>query len=387
MKSALRKYPLWLVTFLSFLLYSFIVNVLGPSLPSIKTELQLDDGSLGLIASLFAIGGLSAVIGGYLSDRRGRAFVGSVSLGVLGASSVLMGTSTVLPTIVFALLLMGVAAGFFSASVNAMIASTFSEVRGMAMNLLHVAWNIGSSVAPPVTASLIVITGSWRVSYMIPIPLLIAVGLLLYRFRNLERNSSYDSPVDTSNVLREMSKVLPIAMIAPFILALELGVSFWLPSVMLLTGFTLVEGGTIVGVFWGMMGVGRLVLGPLTDRWGYRNVITVNSILTLITLLIAWSVPVYLIILGMYAAAGFFLGPVYPTTLAWINSLNPRLGGSLSGFLYVLGTCGIFISTVMTGFMIQITGPRLAQLTFFVFAGLIAVSGFLGSRMIARGKS
>jgi len=43
-----------------------------------------------------------------------------------------------------ALLLIGIGGGIFEAASNAMVSDLYIEKRGMAVNLLHVAWNIGS---------------------------------------------------------------------------------------------------------------------------------------------------------------------------------------------------------------------------------------------------
>ena len=285
---------LWILNFSCYCMYAAIATAIGPVLPNISNEFNLTPDMAGAIASLYSLGGVMAFLGGWVSDRFGRGLVASSSLIIMGVSSLLMIVSPSVYLLSIALLIVGIGGGFFEAASNAMVSDLYVEKRGMAINLLHVAWNVGSGFGPPLISIIILFTGNWRLSYLALLPLSFPLAILLYILaKNFEINHR-DKPRDTlMNILRGFLTMLPLTSIAVFIIAVELGISSWLPSIFINVGASLIEGGLAVGLFWGLMGVGRLVWAPFIDKLGYQKSLLSSSLAGVISMSIAAS-PIYI---------------------------------------------------------------------------------------------
>ena len=161
---------LWTLCFSSYIFYAITATEIGSALPSIRSELALSESLAGIIASLQSLAGVLAILGGALSDLFGKMRLVSLSLLIMGLGALLVSGSPsalILGTSFFTL---GAGIGFFEASVNAFISDIFSEKRGMAINLLHIGWNIGSALGPVLAAYIALSYGSWRLGYLIMSP-------------------------------------------------------------------------------------------------------------------------------------------------------------------------------------------------------------------------
>lgn len=316
-----------------------------------------------------------AIFGGWISDRMSRLLIGAISLMMLAAGSLLLGISPN-PLIVGAsLLLMSTAAGFLESSLNAFVSNLYSEKRGLSVNLFHTGWNVGSAIGPSLAAFLIVATGSWRNVYLFPLPALFSISVLMIVLNKNEVRNVDPKPDESPSVsLGSLIKSLPIALIGFFYVGAEMGLSTWLAYILEDLGAAIFEAGLATGLFWGLMGLGRLIWAPIVDRAGYGKPLIVASGLALICMASA-SLPMPLDLkMVLWASSGFFLAPMFPTLIAWVVSLNPKLGGSLSGLIFTMGTLGFFFSNILVGFVTTIFGAEMSQYVFVFFTVAMLVN-------------
>lgn len=240
---------LWIMIFSCYCLYAAIATTIGPTLPNISREFNLTPDIAGAVIALYSLGGMLAFIGGWISDKVGRGLISSISLTMMGVSSLMASMSPSFYLLGLSLLLIGIGGGIFEAASNAMVSDLYIEKRGMAVNLLHIAWNIGSGFGPPLIAFIILSTGSWRLAYLVFLPLLFPLAVSMYvSSRNLEGKNPTRRLEDNVQVtLRRFLIMLPITSIAISIIAVELGLSSWLPSILYDMGASLMEGGLTVG--------------------------------------------------------------------------------------------------------------------------------------------
>jgi MFS family permease len=369
---------LWIMIFSCYCLYAAIATTIGPTLPNISREFSLTPDIAGAVVALYSLGGMLAFIGGWISDKVGRGLISSISLTMMGVSSLMVSMSPSFYLLGLSLLLIGIGGGIFEAASNAMVSDLYIEKRGMAVNLLHIAWNIGSGFGPPLIAFIILSTGSWRLAYLVFLPLLFPLAVSMYvSSRNLEGKNPTRRLEDNVQVtLRRFLIMLPITSIAISIIAVELGLSSWLPSILYDMGASLMEGGLTVGLFWGLMGVGRIVWALFTDRLGYLKSLLSSSTAGVFSISLA-ALPISIHLkMAFWAVSGFFFAPLYPTLIAWITALNPNAGGAYTGILFTFGTIGSFISTWLIGVIIKIWGAIVAQY-FLPLIGFIMILNIL----------
>jgi len=260
---------------------------------------------------------------------------------------------------------------------NAFISNLYPERRGLSVNLFHIAWNVGSTIGPSLAAFLIVTTGNWRNAYLFPLPVLFSVSVLMVLFSRSVTHvpSAGARPRNPASVsLGLLVKFLPVAMIAFFYVAVEMGLSTWLAYILENLGSAALEAGLATGLFWGLMGVGRLVWAPIVDRTGYVKPLIAASGLALICMVSA-SLPLPLgLKMLLWASSGLFLAPMFPTLIAWVVSLAPELGGSLSGLVFTLATIGLFFSNSLVGMVAATFSVEIAQYVFVFFAVAMLVN-------------
>ena len=356
---------LWLLGFLSFIFYAITTNEIGPAIPGIRVEFGLSESIAGALVSLQSLAGVLAILGGVLSDVFGKARILSISLTAMGLGALMVSSSPFAWILGASLFLFGAGTGFFEASVNALISEVFSGRRGMAITLLHIAWNIGSAIGPLLIAFTITAFGSWRLGYLVPFPFLIALSFVTWLISKPlsgrgERTRSEKNQLN----LRYVWRIFPL-MIMPFLLvASQLGISTWLPSILYDSGATLVEASLTVGLFWALSGVGRLLWAPYIDKFGYWRVLLLTGGFSALLMFVAASpLPIY-VKMALWAGSGLLLGPAYPTIVAWVTAAYPEIGGTLSGMVYTFATLGSFTSAVITGILFDLFGSAVAQLIF-----------------------
>jgi len=357
-----------------------VVTSFGPVLPRLSEDFALRPHLAGILASLYSIGGLVAILGGWISDRADRILVTIISMVALAVSSLLLGLSLNPFTAGSCLILMGIAAGFLETALNAFVSDLYPEKRGLSVNLLHVGWNVGSTLGPSLAALIIVITSSWRRVYLVALPALVFLSFLLAGLYKIEPKSlRKDAPKCTSIPVfaKSVSRFLPITLIGFFYVAAEMGISTWLAFILEDLGSAVFEAGLTTGLYWGFMGVGRFIWAPATDRIGYERSITIASGSAL-ACMIAAALPSPLHIkMGFWIFLGFFLAPIFPTLIAWGTSMNPPAGGTISGLIFTLGTLGLFSSTSLTGLVAASFGVEAAQYVFVFFTTAMLVNVLL----------
>jgi len=133
----------------------------------------------------------------------------------------------------------------------------------------------------------------------------------------------------------------------------QLGLTAWLPSILVDQGGSLAEAGVTVGVFWALVSAGRLLWAPFVDRFGYQKTMILASL----------PIPIHFKEI-LWACSGLLVAPAYPTLLAWATASDPEIGGTLSGIIFTFGTLGPFTSSAVVGLLFDVLGSAYAQLIF-----------------------
>jgi FSR family fosmidomycin resistance protein-like MFS transporter len=248
----------------------------------------------------------------------------------------------------------------------------------MAINLLHIGWNIGSALGPVLAAYIALSYGSWRMGYLMMFPLLLISFLAsLIAGAKLAKGEPHVDHKPRSMKPKQVLSILPLMMIPFLIVANQLGITAWLPSILSYQGASLMEASLAVGLFWALSGLGRLLWASFIDRIGYWKVLVLaGGFSSLLMLLASLPISVYVRI-ALWSSSGLLLAPAYPTIIAWATSIYPEIGGALSGMVYAFATLGSFISTIATGMLFELFGSTYAQLIFAPLAALIAMAAYL----------
>lgn len=132
---------------------------------------------------------------------------------------------------------------------------------------------------------------------------------------------------------------------AAFFLAdvgVETAISGWIVSFMLRSrSATPYLAGLSSSGFWAGMAVGRLVLGPLTDKMGVRRATVLYFILAVLTEILFVVLPHAIVSVVLMVILGFLMGPLFPSGVIVLTQLLPKeLHVAAVSFVASLGQVG-----------------------------------------------
>ncbi len=198
------------------------------------------------------------------------------------------------------------------------------------LNRLHAFFGVGALLGPPLATWMLTFTTWTRVVLVLAaicVPLTAAVWVT-YPARGTDpltgpAGATADgSPTPSSALvpaaLREPAVLLGAALLAIYV-GLELGVGNWAYSYLVDARSTsdLVAGYTVSG-YWLGLTLGRFLISPLAFRLGLTQAGLMYACLGGVTAAatLTWLIPVTGVTSAGFVLLGFFLGPIFPTTMA-----------------------------------------------------------------------
>jgi len=352
-------------------------TLMGPSFPMIVKEFNLPLELVGFLASSWSAGYLLSSIGGLLSDRYGEVKIMTVSfvIIIIAAGLISFGTSYDLLLVLF--LLGGIGAAFGEAAMNPLISKLFQKRSGFALNFLHTFYCIGSFVGPVLAVVFISLYGNWRLSYVAVVTLFGALTLAsILVGRNSQRTGAEYKGLGEHVGVKELFRDGRILMITGFFyIGTEMGTNAWLPTFLVLErNFSLWLAGMSLSLFWGAMAAGRLVLGSITDRFQFRRMIILSSILSSALILLGITVQDQTWIVVSWSLCGFVMGPLLPTVFAWTSRQFSSRSGFATGVIYSLGFFGGVFSPWLLGAIADLSSLNLAMIYLFFSTSAICIA-------------
>ncbi len=318
------------LAYAAFVLIGLSTGVGGVLLLSQMQDYGVDRATIGITFFTGSLGFLvgSMTVGALMSRFGVRAAV--VAGGVLFALS---GLYTATRPSFAAFLAAGVVGGFATGLLESVLNAHLAALPNATnrLNRLHAFFGVGALLGP-VLATWIVGRTSWPMVWLmlgiVAVPL--AVGfLLVYPTEHRDAESAPSSA--GTGAFRRAGVLLGAVLLAVYV-GLEFSMGNWSFSYLVeARGHAEVIAGYAVSGYWLGLTVGRFVLSPITTRLGLGAVGLMN--VSLIGVTLAAGLVLLTPIPGL-ALLGFFLGPIFPTTMAVTPQLvEPRLVPSAIGVL------------------------------------------------------
>jgi fucose permease len=338
-----------LAAILAIFVYGMIAAMLGTILPDLSARFHLTPKQNGSIAFCQALGLIIASLAvGPLIDNEGKKVGMLLGLALITLALVLLPKSTGYSSIGAYLFLLGIGGGIIVTAANALASDVSPEHRGTTLNLLNLFFGLGGLATPFISANLLS-RNAVRLCYLV-------AGLT---FATLLVNIATTMPQPTgaqSFVFSEVGDVLgrpALWLLALFLflyVASEVGVWNWLVQHLIAQGIPESRSLNILSL--------GFALGLLIGRVGVSQVLkSVSSLTVTLAASILMVVTTYLMsrtkdatVAGVLVfLAGVAMAPVFPTTLAIVGDVFPRMTGTAMGIVITSGWIGLAVSSRIIG--------------------------------------
>ncbi len=268
----------------------------------------------------------------------------------------------------------------WTAAVN-VVGATFDRSRqGIGLGFLLTSVPGGFAVAHAVTPLLAGAVG-WPGSFLVYGAMtVIATGGFWVATRGIEIRVKTEPPDPAAFATVLTNRwVWAVGILGFATFSLNLFFNSWLPTYLVDEfGLSLAQGGAFAAVFPAIGAVARITSGSISDRFmaGRRNPIVLGSFAVIVPLVgVIAAVRSLVLLLLALVVAGFVTQMGLALLLPYVREfVAESVMATAVGVLNVLGFLGAFLTPVLTGWLIEVTGGYAAA---FGYAFAIAVAGTL----------
>ena len=344
-----RHLKLTIFSFMVMTLIGLILNIRGTLIPSIKFDLQISYGKIGLMLMATSIGFMIAtLLGGKASTKYGLKKVVYLGLFVMGLSVSLMITVNSFLSLLFFIVLLGIGIGLTEIGVNTLGSKIFVEKSSMMMNLLHFFFGLGSTIGPRLAGWMLNQEIKWNFIYFYSLFLVVSVFIFLF-FTDFPDNIENDNETPISYVkIINNKKVWLFTIVLGLSVTAEGGVANWLVNYLQIEhGFTTANSSFYLSLFFIIFTSGRLLGGYLTEFIGYMKSIIYFST----TMFFIFFIGLLLQERGalFFSLTGFFVSINFPTIMALIMQEFKANTGTYMGFIITGASAVSMISNWLIG--------------------------------------
>ncbi len=308
--------------------------LVAPLLPVITETIRIPDGSGGLLITIYALCyGITAPVLGTMSDRVGRKRMIIIGFTIFSISTFCTGLAKSFEILLLFRGLTGLSGAMIMPSVFALVGDKVTyESRGKAMGTIMGAM-IGSTVIGVPIGAFLSEVGNWQWTfYSIGLLTLFLTLLVNHILRNeKQRNDVHVSIVKTLGAQFKMVSVL-FALLATFLWTIGLHGMFSYIGVYYGNNFGLSVGEIGIVIFLAGVGsvAGNILGGKLADKIGKKNVISIASIVTSISvILFSLSIENLVIAITLHIIWSLFIGFGQASLTALISELKPVVRGTV----------------------------------------------------------
>ncbi|HDR4706306.1 TPA: MFS transporter [Bacillus paranthracis] len=312
--------------------------LVAPLLPVITETISIPDGSGGLLITIYALCyGITAPIFGTMSDRVGRKRMIIIGFTIFSISTFCTGLAKSFEILLLFRGLTGLSGAMIMPSVFALVGDKVTyESRGKAMGTIMGAM-VGSTVIGVPIGAFLSEVGNWQWTFYSIGLLTLFLTLLVNRILRNEKQRN-DVHVSIAKTLSAPLKMVLVnvsvlfALLATFLWTIGLHGMFSYIGVYYGDNFGLSIGEIGIVIFLAGVGsvAGNILGGKLADKIGKKNVISIASIVTSISvILFSLSIENLVIAITLHIIWSLFIGFGQASLTALISELKPVVRGTV----------------------------------------------------------
>ncbi len=331
--------------------------------PLMKETLGVSFAELGLLATLFYItSGIAQFFAGMLVDRYGARLILFLGMAIVSGAVLLCGLAPNYWVLLALMPLAGIGNSVFHpADYGILNASVKESWLGRAYGVHTLGGNIGWAAAPLVVLGLSAFFG-WRVALVVAGVIgFLVLAILLTQADQLddglhERRARHKANPPTGVMAIILSPPILLCFGYFVLLAIfQVGVQNFLPTILIVDGFTLALGTTALTAFLLASSGGTIIGAVLADRTPSQERLVAGGLLVaaLAIAAVAYIHSAALIVTAL-AVSGFALGLTLPPRDLLVRNATPRgATGRVFGFVYSGLDVGAAVAPVTIGVLLD----------------------------------
>lgn len=305
---------------------------------------------------------------GHLGDRTNLRKFALVMPAITGITLSLLGTA---PTY-FIAIMYSLLAGISSASLHAILPALVGSLSGRNVGKGMSFWMVGGEIGVmigPLLVTIVVSTFSLEATRWLMIPGILMSVVLSFLLKNLPyqntNNNQTKAPLKTMTVI-----MLPLAGMIVMRSVLRTASEIYMPIFLLEKGASLWLAGISLTILQGFGVLGTIAGGFLKDKFGFKSVMLLSTIIASIGM-IAFVLSNGALQIFNLAVMGIFSMMVLPVGLAYVQEQFPENRSLANGFYLAILFAINAVGGVLTGFLYD----QFGGFNTFLWSGFI---GFLG---------
>ncbi|MFP7170939.1 MFS transporter [Terribacillus sp. 7520-G] len=384
------KYSVLVLLFIGWCISYIDRAAISIALASIGADFNLDSSVLGIVLSVFFIGYAAMQIpGGWLADRFGSKNVILSAILLWSVFTAITGLAWSLASLIAIRLLFGLGEGAYpSASIKGLAENFPKEQRPKMSSVMLSSNYIGSAIAPLLVAPLLLAFG-WRNLFFI-IGIAGVVFALIYWFWVKPVKPKNMDQIQTGQAIKKTEKVpLKQLLATPILWQLALiwfgmslinkGLDSWMPTYLLTErGLDLKAIGLLTPLPFIAAGISTAIGGWVMVKFfdGREKILLITSAsITAIFLYFMYTAQTVGSVIAFQGIVYFFKSFVLATTMALpLKILSGKVAGSAAGVINLFGQSAGFVSPVIIGIIVEVSGSFGSAFWFLIVAACLSVA-------------
>lgn len=372
----------------AMLVIGLLMSVYGPIVTVLQGRFELSAAAVG---AALGTQSFAAVIGVLLAQpllrARGNRWTIVLAMALIAVGSLVIAISPTWPLLLAGTAVAGLGFGGVDSIITQLILVGSGAKGPGRANIAHAWFGIGTVAGP----GLVFLVGPGNYAWIFAGAAALMVFALLSATRLEPRPTPAEvttaaHPDDTAPARRPaLFGIVIVAFFALYLthFAVQAGIGNWSPTVLQEQSDLAAPTATLfVTGFWAAMVLGRFAAATLAHRVSAGALVTISSLglavavaATLLPTAAPWA----------YVVGGLFLGPIFPTGMAWLTHSGYGRGNS---FAYVIAgsMLGMALAPSFVGWIIENQGSQSAPLVLLIIAVLVLASSATLVALIARAR-
>lgn len=357
-------YPLFAVSFLHFVNDANVL-LIPTVLPLVIEEFDLSFTQVGFLTGIaaFAMMFLQLPLG-YLSDIKGRKYLLSIGILLVGLGALISGLSKSFLHLLAAQLILGIGGSFYHPLGYSLTSGLYDRgERGGALGIQSSMGDLGVFTIF-LTNSYLALIGGWRLPLLVFGVLAVLASLLPILMRE-------DQTINEDVIYKSSFKVIFSRRIMSLLLMYFLTVAAYrimysyLPPLLMFKGLKITSINLIIAAMTFSGIVGGITVGFLIDKYGEGKPLSILSLTFFACSLILMKISSIPYIVSTVVILGFCIYGLYPGLYSILSRrVDRNILGLTYGFVLSIGMSGGFIGTVAAGVAADIFNVEITLLIF-----------------------